>query len=833
MHRGLSLTALVALVALADDREFFETRIRPVLAKNCYTCHTTARMGGLALDARASALKGGNSGPAVLPGDPEKSLLLQAVSHTHAKLKMPPTGKLTEAEIADLRAWVARGALWPEGSTAPIERGFWSLRPVRKPAPPEVRNKTWARTAIDRFILAALESKGLAPVNPAGKRTLIRRVTFDLTGLPPEPAEVDAFLADSAPDAFAKVVDQLLASPHYGERWGRHWLDVARYGDDKLDPTGETAHPNAFRYRDWVIQAFNDDMPYDRFVMAQLAGDLMPDKEKYQAGLALYALSPEFQDDRVDVTTRGFMGFTVACAQCHDHKFDPIPQKDYYSLLGVFRSTELGEIPLAPDEIVKAYRDHKKKIDDEDKAIKDFLQTQAIQLAEIFAAKTARYLRAAEGGPKDGLDPETLDRWIAYLKKTDREHPYLPARDPGEFERFVLSVHADKKAVDDKNHITLGGSKERRDLSSANLVSLERDKYFLWRDLFGDKGVLYYGDGKIDRFLQGEWKTHLDALRARLADLKKTLPPQYPFLQAIRDVKTPRNIRVALRGNPDSPGDEAPRRFLSALCEGEPKPFATGSGRLELAEAIASKQNPLTARVMVNRIWLDHFGQGLVRTPSNFGQLGERPSHPELLDYLAARLVENNWSIKALHREILMSNTYALSSASSERNAAVDADNRLLWRATRRRLDAEALRDSLLWAAGTLDRTAGGEPKRLTDDNRRRAVYGFISRKKLDGMLSLFDFPNPNNTSEQRLTTSVPLQRLFYLNSSFVQTQAQAFAARLQGPDREKIAQAYRLLFSRAPDPAETRAGLDFLRHGDWPRYAQVLLSTSEFSFVN
>ena len=827
-----------------DARDFFEARVRPVLAKNCYGCHAGAQMGGLRLDSRERALAGGKSGPAIAPGDPAHSLLIQAVSQSHEKLKMPPQGRLAENEIADLRSWVEHGAIWPEtprGAAAPRAK-FWSLEPIRKPSPPAVKNSAWAKTPIDRFIAAALDAKGLAPVAPAGKRELIRRVTFDLTGLPPSPEEADAFVADRSPGAFAKVVDRLLASPRYGERWGRYWLDVARYSDDHLNSTNDAPYENSFRYRDWVINAFNQDMPYDQFVKAQIAGDLMPEREKYQAGLGFFGLSPEFQDDRVDALTRGFLGFTVACAQCHDHKFDPIPTKDYYSLLGVFRSTKEHPIPLAPKDEVERWDARKKKLDDREKELKDFLHRQALELAEILAAKTARYLAAAAApdskaaAQADGLDEETLERWVKYLKKADREHPYLPAKDLKEFERFVLSVNAEKKKIDDENHIRLGGSNERGKLASADLLSLARDKYILWRDLFGDKGVLYYDKDKIGRWLSGAWKQHLEEMRADLEAMKKELPPQYPFLHAIEDLDKPVTQHVWLRGNRDSKGEEAPRRFLSALCRDECKPFSQGSGRLELAGAIVAKENPLTARVIANRVWLHHFGQGLVRTPSNFGQLGERPSHPELLDYLASRLMENNWSLKALHREILLTSVYALSTQNQTRNFAADPENRLLWRANRRRLDVEAMRDALLAAAGRLDLSAGGPAKPLTDDNRRRTVYGFVSRRKLDGLLSLFDFPNPNNTSEQRMATNVPLQRLFFLNSGFVETQAKALAGRLQGTDTEKITEAYRLLYGRPPERRELDAGLEFLRSNEsdvWPKYAQVLLSSNEFGFVN
>jgi len=870
-------SAWVLILALpagaADDaKEFFEMRIRPLLSRNCFTCHTDTKMGGLQLLSRESMLKGGNSGAAIVPGDPRRSLLIQAVSHTHERLKMPPTGKLTDPEIADLEAWVKMGAVWPEHAPGgkellitPHHRAFWAFQPVRKPPVPAVRDRAWPKSAIDSFLLANMEAAGLRPVRPADKQTLIRRATYDLIGLPPTPEEVEAFLRDSSPNAFALVVDRLLASARYGERWGRHWLDVARYSDDKLNSTQEEPYPNAFRYRDWVIEAFNQDLPYDQFIKAQIAGDLLPSPERYVAGLGFYALRPEFQDDRVDATTRGFLGLTVACAQCHDHKYDPIPTRDYYSLLGVFTSSENHEYPLATPEVVAGYKARKKKIEDQEKAIKDFIEAQSAQLGEILAAKTTRYLlAAARGTGRQGLDSETLERFERYLKGSPKEHPFLKdfedlvARGAGEedlnktaeaVQRQALAALAEKKAVEEKNLIRLGGNKDRRTLSDANLVSMERDRYFLWRDLFSeqrfnlsfrfDGGLFYYGDKKIDRFLHGEWKAHLETMRAELESLRRALPRQYPFLQIIKDSDKPANQRVHLRGNRENLGEEAPRRFLSILSDGPPAAFSKGSGRLELAEAIADPRNPLTARVMVNRTWQGHFGAGIVRTAGNFGTLGERPSHPELLDYLAARFIEQNWSIKALHREIMLSAAYALSAEFSARHAAVDADNRLFWRANRRRLDAEELRDSLLFVAGNLDSSRGGAPARLTDDNRRRAVYGYVSRRKLDPLLALFDFPNPNSTSERRRATNVPLQALFLLNSSLVLQQAEVLACRLADDagagDEAKIRRAYRLLFGRQPTAAELRLGVDFARSGPqaWPRYAQVLLSSNEFLYVN
>lgn len=855
----LAVWVAAAMSAQTAGAEFFEMKVRPVLARNCFACHAESRMGGLQATSREGLLKGGQRGPAVVPGSVEKSLLITAVNHRDPAFKMPPSGKLSPAEIEALTEWVKTGAEWPAATPKPAGKGitqeqreWWAYRPVRKPIPPMVRQAAWAKTPIDRFVLARLEERKLQPVGPATRRSLIRRAYYDLIGLPPSVEDVEQFAADRSPEAFDKVVDRLLDSRHYGERWGRYWLDVARYSDDKLNSTQDDPYANAWRYRDWVMNAFNEDMPYDLFLKAQIAGDQLghPQRDKLIAGLGFYALSPEFQDDRVDATTRGFLAMTAACAQCHDHKFDPIPTKDYYALAGVFSSTKLSEFPLADASVVNRYKSHKERIDKAQKEIDEYLDRQAGELAEVLAAQSARYLRAAAAGEKPAeLDQETYDRWRQYLTKANREHPFLngwdqPGFDAGAFQDRLLNVIKEKKKIDQTNLIRLGGSDARGDLARADLVSLERDKYFLWRDMVGkdrfqkfDSGILYYKDGKIDRFLSGEWKRHLESLRQNLEARKKELPEQYPFFHIVEDVDTPKNQRIRIRGSADNLGEEAPRAFLSVLSKSEPAPFQKGSGRLELAEAIASAANPLTARVMANRVWMHHFGTGIVATPSNFGQLGEKPSHPELLDYLAARLMEQGWSIKKLHREIMLSAVYQLSAQNSQANFSADPDNRLLWRFSRRRLDIEPMRDTLLLVSGELDRTFGGPPLKITDPaNNRRTVYSFVSRRKLDGTLSLFDFPNPNSLAEQRIQTATPLQQLFFLNSDFVQARARALAARLAtaaGDDAGRIRAAYRLLYQRDPLAEEVKLGMAYLAEADWIRFAQALLSANELVFVN
>jgi hypothetical protein len=567
------LILLAGSTSWAQD-DLFETRIRPLFAQKCYGCHAEAKLGGLRLDTREGFQKGGKAGAVAVPGDPERSLIVKALRYTDAKLKMPPAGRLTNDQIAAVESWIKLGAVWPETAAVskqpqyritPEQRRFWSFQPVRDVAPPAVRNARWCRNGIDRFVLAKLEAAGLEPVVEADKRTLIRRVTLDLTGLPPTSEEVIAFERDRSAGAFARVVDRLLASPRYGERGGRLWLDVARYSDDRLDSERDNFYENSFRYRDWVIQAVQDDMPYDLFVKAQIAGDLLPDHEKYEAGLGFYALSPEMQDDRVDATSRGFLGLTVACAQCHDHKYDPIPTRDFYSMMGIFRNTELTEIPLASKDVVEKYRAHKELISKKEAEIKEFVEAQSAQLGEILAAQTSRYLLAADAK----LDSETAARWAKYLSKPEKDHPFLngwaAARDrnaaAAEFQDLVLGVLAEKKRVDDENHIRLGLHPSRDDLSKADLVSLERNRFGLWEDLFGDKGVLHYGDGKIDRFLSGPWKEHLDLLYAQLAGLKKDLPPAYPFLHAVKELAKPTAQRFGFAAMRTIPASQPLRTF--------------------------------------------------------------------------------------------------------------------------------------------------------------------------------------------------------------------------------------------------------------------------------
>jgi mono/diheme cytochrome c family protein len=891
----------------AQDLEFFEAKIRPLLADACLECHAEDEKGGLRLDSREALLKGGESGPALVPGDPDNSLLVQVVRHVSGQPKMPRRkDKLPDAQIEALAQWVRSGAPWPASAAPtptrtagapsgirPEHREFWSFKPLASHPVPAVRNAGWARTDIDRFVLARLEKEGLTPVRAADKRTLLRRATLDLTGLPPTPAEVEAFERDSSPGAFDRVIDRLLASPRYGEAWGRIWLDVARYGEDdyrSLDPMGRgfNPYPSAYLYRDWVIKAFNDDLPYDQFVKAQLAADQLDESKRVRMvpALGFLGLGPWYYDngaveitraderhDRVDAVTRGFLGLTVGCARCHDHKYDPIPTTDYYALAGVFLNTTYSEYPQAPKAIVEAYKTHEKTVERKEKLLQEYLKSEGRLISETLAFQASRYMQAAwkvTGEPKEDkarvvedqkLDYELFDRWLRFLAKPPTFYPFLKswqamvaaggskeeAKKLGdEFQDLLLDVLFARKDVQEENEIitakALPGTKkkERAKLPSdfvtnddfcpgcsLELKSLPIEKQNLWTDVFSrdlEQGfdpfqvterlrpglLAFYGWG-LERQLSGDRRKLVDDLRADLEATKKAMPPKFAYVHGIRDLETPVNLKVSVRGSPYKLGAEVPRRFLAVLSEGEPAPFSKGSGRLELAEAIL--RQPLAARVIVNRVWKGHFGTGLVDTPSNFGENGERPSNPALLDHLARVFLDRGMSIKALHREIMRSAVYQLGSDHSAAGQEKDPGNRLYWRANRTRMTAEQIRDAMLFVSGSLDERMGGPSTPLSPSFDRRTVYGKVSRYKLDEYLQLFDFPSPSQSAERRFTTTVPQQRLFLMNSDFVQQQGERLARRLgaEGDTPARIQKAYRLLYGRAATPAEVQAGVEFL----------------------
>jgi hypothetical protein len=855
----------------ARSVEFFETKIRPALTEHCLKCHSTDAekdkklRGGLKLDSKAGWEKGGDTGPAIVPGKPGEGTLLKSLRYTDTDLQMPPKGKLPEAVIKDFEKWIAEGAVDTRGdstaktaSTIDLEKGrrFWSIVPPKEPAIPVVSGHAVpVRTPIDAFIQAKWTEKGLKPVPAADRRTLLRRAYLDVIGLPPTAEEMDAFLADQSPDAYAKVIDQLLARSSYGEKWARHWLDVARYAEDQAHTFGVKPKSQAWRYRDWVIAALNSDMPYDRFVKLQIAGDMLPDAPddpfiKY-AGLGFLGLGAEYYknsaaaqaiaeelDDRVDTLTRGFLALTVSCARCHDHKFDPIPTRDYYSIAGIYMGTSLSDAPLATPAEMKAYTAAQAKVKEIDDRIKALIsevgkaaQKEARSKAGKYLLAAARVKAATRGKPsldevakKEELHPYFLKKWVSFLDTpAARSLPalsdwYALKADAGNEPREAAASKL-QKAVDE------GGKNQAAQ-----------------KAIVGDQTAPFFiAPNDNEKFVPDADRPKLAELRAELESRKKASPPA-PAMAHVISGNGP-GMKVYIRGNPAAKGEDAPKGFLQVLSrEATTRKDYT---RLDLANAIGGADNPLTARVIVNRVWAVHFGRGLVSTPSNFGSLGDRPSNPELLDWLAVNFMRNGWSLKWLHRQILLSSTYQLDSRTDPANDRIDAANVYLWRATRRRLDIELWRDSLLAVSGNLDTTRGGPTFDLRDANaRRRTVYAKISRHELDGLLRLFDFPDANVTADKRPATTVPQQQLFALNSEFMTNQARFLAARVEkmaSTDADRIIAAYRLVFGRTPDTRELELGERFLklpgrsedRLTRWQQYAQILLASNELMYVD
>jgi mono/diheme cytochrome c family protein len=903
---------LAAQSVNAGTPEFFENKIRPILANNCFGCHTNSQLGGLRLDTLEGMKKGGKRGPSIVPGDPESSLLIKAVRQTDPALKMPYGGKLKASEIADLEAWVKAGAAWPASTASaattskdgkyvisPERRNFWSFLPLKSPPEPAVKDTQWPKTGIDRFVLARLEKEGIKPVAPATKHDLLRRAYLDLTGLPPTADDYATFEKDNSADAFAKVVDRLLASPHYGERWGRVWLDVARYGEDDYrslnpNPRGYRPYPNAWAYRDWVIRAFNDDLPYDQFVKAQLAGDLMDPSVRYKMlpATGFLGLGPWYYDngsnevtraderhDRVDVVTRGFLGLTTQCARCHDHKYDPIPQTDYYALAGVFFNTVYEEYPQAPKKIVDEYKKIEGEMDEKQRILEDLQKTLTGELARSLSLQTSNYLMGVwevTGKQKKDmalvvndrrLDYELLARWIKYMAKpTTRYHnkddwQALMKKDGGtrqeaqkladKFQQQIIDVTVANDEIDVENRVItdkdVDGTKPKKQTDKPSnfvsnkdfnpgallrLKSLPEDQTAFWTEIFVRElkdnedpndmvemdprkmspGVLMFRGWGLESRIGPSAQARLKSLEEDLEALKKKIDPYYPFIHGVKDSDKPVDIQLALRGNPETLGPVVPRHFLSIFSEGDPTPLNQGSGRMQLAELILKQ--PIAMRVIANRIWKADFGTGIVDTPSNFGFGGERPTDPELLEYLASEFVKDGMSIKKLQREIMLSAVYQLSTADNKEASEKDSGDRLYWRASRKRMDAEELRDSILDVAGDLDDSVGGPSKDLTPDFHRRTVYGRVSRYKLDAYLQLFDFPPPNISAEKRFTTTVPLQRLFLMNSDFVQLEAETLYKRVAAePDnRARIRKLYNIVYGRDPKETEIQIGLEYLR---------------------
>jgi hypothetical protein len=920
MTRGLCLLAILGgwLVPAGELRaappataevDFFERSVRPVLVERCWKCHGPAKQrGGLRLDSRAALLRGGDNGPTVQSGNPDQSLLIQAVRRS-GDLKMPPKTPLPPAAVAALEAWVTMGAPWPADAgpagVASWQR-HWAFQPVRDPPWPAVKDAAWPQTSVDRFLLAALEASGLAPSPAADRRTLLRRVTFDLIGLPPNPAEFAAFEADQSPNAYEKVVERLLASPYYGERWGRHWLDVARYADTKGYVFFEDApFAWAWTYRDWVLRAFNEDLPYDRFVLEQIAADQLPlgQDRRPLAAMGFLTVGGRFMnnvqdilDDRIDVVCRGLMGLTVSCARCHDHKFDPIPTADYYSLYGVFAGSVEPDVPPLFAEVPKTpqYEKFHKELTARERKLAEFLHAKHTEVTAGARTRVAEYLLAAhavkdqpdiedfmliaDGGD---LNPAMLKRWKAFLARTRKGHHGVFAP----WHQFAALPEKDfaARAREIATHLTGVNPILARALTEkppANMAEVAR-RYSevlnaadrLWQEVLKEAagstspppaaladavqeelrqvfyapeappnvppGLINALDLLPDRPAQAKYQE----LRKAVDQWRTTGPGAPPRAMVLVDAPEPYQAHVFLRGNPANLGPAVPRQFLGLLAGPARHPFSQGSGRLEMAQAIVEAKNPLTARVLVNRVWLHHFGQGLVRTPSDFGLRSEPPTHPELLDHLAATFVREGWSVKNLHRRIVLSAAYQQRSDDRPECRAIDPGNRLLWRAERQRLDFEALRDALLCVAGRLDPTIGGPSVNdlLSPASRRRTLYGYLDRLQVPGLYRTFDFPSPDSTNPQRDATTIPQQALFLMNHPFVLECARRLVSRPEVAGEKdfgsKVVAVYRLLYGRAPAAAEVELAKEFLggavESPAWARYAQGLLMANEFAFVD
>jgi hypothetical protein len=1104
---GKRVSAVLLLAAFqagaqTDGADFFEKNVRPLFIQRCFGCHGAGAspMGGLRLDNRESILHGGGRGPAVVPGKPNESLLIKAIQQTDATLKMPPGKKLADGEIATLAQWIAMGAPWPSNASPNAEASatkYWAFVPPQDPAPPQVKNSAWVKSPIDAFVLAGLEAKNLKPAPPASKRELIRRATFDLTGLPPTPEEVQAFLNDEKPDAFARLVDRLLASPRYGERWGRHWLDVARYADSNgLDEN--LVYRNAYRYRDYVIQAFNKDKPYDQFVQEQLAGDLLPETPDLETTFARWTatgflslgakmlaeddpakMEMDIVDEQMDTASRAFMGLTVGCARCHDHKFDPIPQADYYALGGIFKSSKTmenfkvvatwHEYVLAPKEDRDRLQSYLDKIKAKNKEAAVITQAENRKLSAEARVKLGAYLLAASdvlrfervtiapvlsggksapaaaiareassfdrgnapkklekgkpnivegqkgpwfaecdvtvpaageyeldlleeesgGGTADvlvngvlmkegappvqnraaspdaggwsvtgifpltaglntvrlehksrfpyfekllltpnplpqgtptplsniqiarqyAINPAFLDQWVEELRRSkgaphsvlfawyafqaqnaldekslsgwsspaaklfENYHPKtaeeLAARYQklsDEASRQFLAIQAtrpvaEQSKLDDDMEDLTPKSAPQQVLPDSGLDAL--------RDLLYEKAGPFRAPDDSRKYFPTTAQEQLAAIEKERKDIEAA-KPDFPRAMGVTDGPKPGDQAINLRGSHWTLGPVVPRGFLHAITVKNPPAIPDGqSGRLQFAEWLTQPDHPLTSRVMANRIWRWHFGRGIVPSTDNFGKLGERPSNQPLLDWLAVKFMQQGWSVKEMHRLIMLSNTYQMSTKFDAQAAEVDPENILLWRANRQRLDAEPIRDAIMAVSGDLDLSMGGtlltykdrqyvsdtEKRGSVDyDRNRRAVYIPVVRSSMYEVFQAFDMPDPATSSGDRAATVVAPQALFMMNGTVVlkhtRTMAEQLLKRTDLDDAGRIRDAYERALSREPSPKEIDGALSFIakvghamegRKSDpaerrtfaWQSFCKALLSSNEFIYLN
>ena len=910
--------------------DFFEKRVRPVLIEKCYECHSEGKKtkGGLALDSREALLHGGDSGVVLVASEPDKSKLIEAVRYKNRDLQMPPKGALSAQQIADLEAWVKMGApdprekivaaapSKPHGMSLQDGRKFWSLVPLTSPTQPVARNTAWVKTPVDSFILAELERNGLQPAPPTDKRTLIRRATFDLTGLPPTPEEVEAFVADHSPNALDKVIERLLASPQYGERWGRHWLDVARYADSNgMDEN--IAYGHAWRYRDYVVRAFNDDKPYDQFLIEQLAGDLLPAGEQKSREDCLAAtgflalggkvlaepdkrkLEMDIIDEQLDTLGKAFLGMTFGCARCHDHKFDPVSTADYYSLAAIFRSTKsladqgMGAIKfwyehsLATPEQLEAKKAHEALVKEQTAKLTKFSSETRANLKADLQAHAADYLAAAAELEEDadyatvqalatkrGLRARYLLTCRQYLTRK-REHPVFQqwrelaaAGKVQEIRTHYAKLFAEATAAQKEVQAKQPPLKETKAKSGKILDPVlpkpEDPALAAAFDALNDiAGFLAIPDKDADAFDDTMLAT-AEKMKDELMALEDKTPDP-PALMGVTEGAVAKTLPIHIRGSYLTLGKEMERGFPEVMRASLTKPVlpVKQSGRLELARWMASTEHPLTARVMVNRLWRWHFGRGIVGSTDNFGVLGDKPSHPALLDWLARAFMEDGWSVKDMHRLIMKSSAYQMASthpsagqpSSSTDPEMIDPENKLLWRANIQRLEAEEIRDALLSASGSLSKEVGGKTIPLRDhefvfnhtsrdhttyESPRRALYLPIIRNHLYDMLEQFDYPDPTMPTGSRNSTVVAPQALIIMNSPVAMDSAVKLAVKLCGAemsDESRVQQAYAQLYARPAGDLEAKRALAFVsKHPDrkeaWTLLCHTLMAANEFMYL-
>ncbi len=919
---SILLSLLAANLAAQQERpeftneqiDFFENNIRPVLVSKCIECHgPDAQEAELRIDSREAILKGSANGPIIDLAKASESLLLQVISHEQ-EIQMPPDEKLDAKQIASLKIWIELKLPWPKGkqgeitkfdSYDTIRRKHWAFQPVQSGFPlPTVKDTNWARSPLDYLVLAKLEQAGITPSPEADRRTLMRRLYLNLLGIPPTHEQVQNFINEPAVDAYEQLVDQVLASPQYGERWGRHWLDVARYSDTLgYNFQRERRFPFAYTYRDYVVRAFNQDIPYDDFIRQQLAADLMTlDDSRNLAAMGLLTVGRRYRneqldtDDRIDTVTRGFMGLTVACARCHDHKYDAIPTEDYYSLYGVFASARIpAEFPqIQSAEETIGYPQFARGLAVIQKELDAYDTKRAGEFTTLFRDKVLDYFVRAVGRPTEeqiktieqltvrdtDIRRGQVTAWQTYLLQTIAENdPFfgilkaLATVDAAKFQSTETMLREKVAALAEGTEsgqinpiikqaylntppesvlelalmyatviqqVHVDSQKEGTQLSPAQQQ--------VHQHLIADNSPTAVTLANVTKFYnRADNNTRLGIVR-KMDKYKSTTPGNPPRAMVMEEKPDPYNPVVFIRGNARRRGEAVERQFLYAIDGDDRQPFQQGGGRLELADKIAHAENPLTRRVLVNRIWTHHFGASLVASPSDFGVRCDKPVQLDLMDYLSTVLLDNDWSIKELHKEILLSATYRQASVDRPEARAVDPENTLLWRKNRQRLEYEAFRDSVMYVTEELDFRMGGLSEELTNSatNNRRAVYSFIDRQDLPGLLRVFDFPNPDSHSPQRPITTVPQQALFVMNSPVILERAKRF---VQSTTFQQIEQTQRLeflyqkFFQRQPAEEEVQVANQFFASWDtsgdepkmdaWQQFTHLLLMTNEFMFVD